>query len=110
MEYFSRCQHYDDFEYIILFQSLCTVCNGNTLTNVKTRLKDSVPIGFVDTNDVDRENPMSLDSDFICVLGPFKVELDPSGFNGSYLDNLYKEFGENPGAPPKFKSWNLHNN
>ena len=99
-----------DFEYIILFQSLCTVCHGNTLTQVKTKLRDSVPVGFVDINDVDRENPMSLDPDLICVLGPFKVELNPSGFNGSYLDNLYKEFEENPGAPPKFKSWNLHNN
>ncbi len=92
----------DDFDYTILFDSLCTVCHGNTLSLVKNRLFDESMVGFVDTNSIDRDDPMSLDPDSILVVGPFNIEFDPDGFTGSYLDSIFEEY-EKSGESPKIK-------
>jgi hypothetical protein len=102
----SACDNFGDHEYIILFDTLKTVCHGNTLPMVKNRIHQESFVGFVDINNIDRDNPLSLDLDLIRVIGPVGVSLDLDDFVGSYLDSVFEEYKKD-GALPEGKSVNF---
>ena len=77
----------------IIFRHLHFVSNpGHLFGTVRSRIPSRTMLGFVDTADVDRQNPCGTESDRVKMLGPFPVCWDgkPFGFDiGSIVDDLF---------------------
>ena len=78
-------------DYSVLFRPLCFVSGPkHVFGEVRDRLLDLSSVGFVDSRDVDRHEPLNLDPEAIKTIGPFPVcrNCKPSDVDiGGFVDD-----------------------
>lgn len=68
-----------DTNYKIIFRSINFVSGGaSTYNNIRDMIGPELQIGFVDTKNVNREDPSQINESDIRILGSFPISQDPS--------------------------------
>jgi len=81
----ARLHYYEEIvtakDYQVLFRPLCFVSGPQHIfSEVRCRIPENTSVGFLDTQDLDRDNPLKVDPDQIKTVGPFQVCWDCKPF------------------------------